>query len=234
VGEKFVPLTKVKRERTSDAVFNVLRESILNRTFLPGERINVQLLAQKLDVSVTPVSNAITRLVVEGLMEVRPRSGTYVSKLDPRDVEESLSVRLVLERLAAETIFENLTEEEVEWFTTTISLLERPVTNDRERQQHERRNNEFHLRLVKLSGNSRLIEIYRNLNAHVMIARIHYTTDSWAKRLPEEQVEHRRILEALMARNVRSLQRSLEGHISRSATSLVDDLKRNAASFERS
>jgi GntR family transcriptional regulator, rspAB operon transcriptional repressor len=234
VGEKFVPLTKVKRERTSDAVFNVLRESILNRTFLPGERINVQLLAQKLDVSVTPVSNAITRLVVEGLMEVRPRSGTYVSKLDPRDVEESLSVRLVLERLAAETIFENLTEEEVEWFTTTISLLERPVTNDRERQQHERRNNGFHLRLVELSGNSKLIEIYRSLNAHVMIARIHYTTDTWAKRLPEEQVEHRRILDALISRNVRSLQRSLEGHISRSATSLVDDLKRNAASFERS
>ena len=59
--------TKVKRERASDSVCNILRESILDQTFLPGQRLDVKLLAEKLDVSLTPIKDAITRLVVEGL-----------------------------------------------------------------------------------------------------------------------------------------------------------------------
>jgi GntR family transcriptional regulator, rspAB operon transcriptional repressor len=44
------------------------------------------MLAEKLDVSLTPVKDAITRLVVEGLIELRPRSGTYVSLLSARPI----------------------------------------------------------------------------------------------------------------------------------------------------
>ena len=221
-------ITKVKRERASDAVIHILRESILDQTFSPGERLDVKMLASKLDVSLTPVKDAINRLVVEGLIELRPRSGTFVSSLSPTDIEETLAVRRALECLAAETVIKNITDEDLADFKDLVEALGCPVESERDRQQHERRNYEFHQRFVELSGNSRIVEIYHKLNAHIKIARVHYASDSWAQRLRAEQAEHRKILDGLEKRNIRTLQRALGEHITRATAALVNDLKRKA------
>lgn len=217
-------LTKVKLERASDAVFNILRESILDQTFRPGERLNVKLLAEKLEVSLTPVKDAINRLATEGLIELRPRSGTFVTRLAARDVAETLAIRRALEWLAAETAVQNVTDEVLVELRQIVSILEQPVSTDRERQLHERKNLELHQRLIELSGNRRMLDIYRGLNAHVKIARVHYTHEGWAKRLQEEATEHRAILDALEARNVRALQKALNSHILRASESLVREV----------
>jgi GntR family transcriptional regulator, rspAB operon transcriptional repressor len=220
----FVKLTKVKRERASDSVCNILRESILDQTFLPGQRLDVKMLAEKLDVSLTPVKDAITRLVVEGLIELRPRSGTYVSLLSPEDVEETLAIRRALECLAAETITQNLKDSDLAWFEEIIVLLER---SEKDRNLHEKRNSDFHLKLVELSKNKKLIETYRSLNAYIKMARIHNATNSWIDRVAAERVEHRKILQALRARSTPALQRALNNHILRASYVLIQDLKGN-------
>jgi GntR family transcriptional regulator, rspAB operon transcriptional repressor len=79
----------VPRERTSNSVLQVLRDSILSGVFVPGQRLNTSELAQKLDVSVAPVRDALNRLQSEGLIEIRPRSGTFVSEISPREVRET-------------------------------------------------------------------------------------------------------------------------------------------------
>jgi GntR family transcriptional regulator, rspAB operon transcriptional repressor len=217
-------LTKVKLERASDAVFSILRESILDQTFLPGERLNVKAMAEKLEVSLTPVKDAINRLASEGLIELRPRAGTFVTKLAPKDLAETLAIRRALEWLAAETAVDHITDEVLEDLRKLVGILEQPVTTDRERQMHERKNLEFHQRLIELAGNRKMLEIYRGLNAHVKIARIHYTHEGWSKRLQDEAMEHRAILNALEARNVRNLQKALNDHIQRASEALVRDI----------
>jgi DNA-binding GntR family transcriptional regulator len=221
-------LTKVKRERASDAVFNLLRASILDQTFLPGERLNVRTLAERLDVSLTPVKDAITRLAVEGLIEIRPRSGTFVSSISPEDIQETLSIRRALECLAAQTILKNMTDEDLAECEEMVALLDRPVNSERERQQHEKKNNEFHLKLVQMSGNKKLIEIYGSLNAHIKIARVHYTSNSWASRLQQERSEHHKILEALITRKQKMLESAINDHIVRASEALVNDVLRSA------
>ena len=223
-----VKLTKVKRERASDNVFYMLRECILDQTFRPGQRLDVKMFAEKLDVSLTPVKDAITRLVVEGLIEIRPRSGTYVSYLSPEDIADTLAIRRALECLAAETVTQNVTENDLVWFEEIVALLQRPITSEKERRQHEKRNDEFHLKLVELSRNSKLIELYRGLNAHMKVARVHSASDTWIQRVHEERSEHRKILDALTARNTRALQHALNEHILRASAVLVNDLKRKA------
>jgi len=222
----FVKFTKVKRERASDSVCNILRESILDQTFLPGQRLDVKMLAEKLDVSLTPIKDAITRLVVEGLIELRPRSGTYVSLLSPEDVEETLAIRRALECLAAETITQNLKNSDLAWFEEIIVLLER---SEKDRNLHEKRNGDFHLKLVELSRNKKLIETYRSLNAYIKMARIHNATDSWIDRVAAERVEHRKILQALRARSTPALQRALNNHILRASHVLIQDLTEKGA-----
>ena len=95
-------LTRLKRQRATDEVYQALRQSILGHLFAPGQRLQVEEIASKLGVSLTPVRHAIQQLATEGLIEIRPRSGTFIAQLTARDIEETSDIRCALECLAAE------------------------------------------------------------------------------------------------------------------------------------
>ena len=101
-------LTRLKRESAVDAVHNSLRQAILNSLLRPGERLDVSELAEKLGVSLTPVRNAVHLLASEGLVEIRPRSGTFVTVVTAEDVRETFDIRCALECLAAERAIANI------------------------------------------------------------------------------------------------------------------------------
>src|SRR3982750_4983955 len=92
---------KIQRERAVDSVYQAMRQAIVSCAIKPGERLNVEELAEKLGVSLTPVRGAIQQLATEGLVEIRPRSGTFVASLTVQDVDETFRIRCALECLAA-------------------------------------------------------------------------------------------------------------------------------------
>lgn len=220
-------IPRVNLARASDSVFQILREGILTQTFQSGERLNVHDLAARLGVSLTPVKDAINRLAAEGLIEIKPRSGTFVTAISPEDVAETFEIRAALECLAAERMLERVTPEDIERFRKLAEDLEKPVTTEKQRTFHEAKNIEFHALIVELSGNRKLIEMYRNLNAHIQIARIHDSRREWTERMEQERKEHREIFHAIEARNRKRLVEALGGHIDRAAQALVGDLKRS-------
>jgi DNA-binding GntR family transcriptional regulator len=217
-------LPRLARARASDSVFDVLRESILTRVFSPGDRLDVRALADQLGVSPTPVKDAINRLASEGLIDVRPRSGTFVAEITPDAVAETFEIRRALECLAAETLAERLTPELLQRFTRVMDELERPIKTDADRTKHERANVALHALIVEGAGNRRLQEIYKSLNAHLTIARIHSRRRPDAARLEQEQREHRAILSAIQLRDTEGLVQLLGQHIRRAGRALVDDV----------
>ena len=206
-------------------MFDILRTNILGRGFRPGDRLDVRALAEQLGVSATPVKDAITRLAAEGLVEIRPRSGTFVAELAPDAVAETFEIRRALECLAAERLVGQLTPDLVARFEAIIDAMERPVSNEHDRAEHEQKNLELHALLVEASGNRRLAELYRSLNAHLTIARIHSRRRPQDERLEQERREHRAILEALTARDPTALINALDRHIRRAGGALVGDLR---------
>jgi GntR family transcriptional regulator, rspAB operon transcriptional repressor len=218
-------LQRLPRSRTSDSVFDILRENILGRGFRPGDRLDVRTLADQLGVSATPVKDAVTRLAAEGLVEIRPRTGTFVAELAADTVAETFEIRRALECLAAEHVVSRLTPELLARFTTIVEALERPVLTERDRTQHEQRNVELHTLLVESSGNRRLAELYRSLNAHLIVARIHSRRSPDDARLAQERREHRAILEALLARDAAALVSALDRHVRRAGGALVEDIR---------
>ena len=219
------PLQPLPRSRASDSVFDILRENILGRGFRPGDRLDVRALADQLGVSATPVKDAITRLAAEGLVEIRPRSGTFVAELAPEAVAETFEIRRALECLAAERIVSRLTPDLIGRFEAIVDAMDRPVSNERDRAEHERKNVELHTLLVEASNNRRLAELYRSLNAHLTIARIHSRRRPDEDRLEQERREHRAILEALAAGDAAALVGALDRHIRRAGGALVGDLR---------
>jgi DNA-binding GntR family transcriptional regulator len=206
-------------------VFDILRTNILGRGFRPGDRLDVRALAEQLGVSATPVKDAVTRLAAEGLVEIRPRSGTFVAELAPDAVAETFEIRRALECLAAERVVGQLTPDLLARFEAIIDAMERPVSNEHDRAEHEQKNLELHALLVEASGNRRLAELYRSLNAHLTIARIHSRRRPQDERLEQERREHRAILEALTARDPTALINALDCHIRRAGGALVGDLR---------
>ncbi len=218
-------LVKLQRQRAVDAVYEALREGILNSLFQQGERLHVDALAAKLGVSLTPVRNAIQQLASEGLVEIRPRSGTFVASLSVQDVAETFEIRCALEALAVEKAAQLISVDQLTRLKELLTSMARPINSPQERKQHEKDNTEFHKMIVDASSNRRLIEIYESLNAHLKIARIHASEDSWRKRLDEEQAEHRQIVEALEARDPARSAATLRKHIYRAKDSLIASLK---------
>ncbi|MBI2219746.1 MAG: GntR family transcriptional regulator [Acidobacteria bacterium] len=216
----------VHRERASDAAYQSLLQAIMTQVFLPGERLNVLDLARSLNVSLTPVKEALNKLASEGLVEIRPRSGTFVTDISPEDVAETFELRAALEVVAGEKAMGRLNGDELDRLERMLAILERPMVTEGDRIAHERTNSDFHRYIVERSGNRRLIQLYESLNAHIKIARIHRSHDRWASRLAEEKAEHREIVDALKGRDAGRLRGALMQHIGRAAENLIEDLRR--------
>ncbi len=79
-------------------VYRVLKESIMNLTLKPGEKISELNIKRTFNVSRSPIREAIVRLVDEELIDVFPQKGTYVSLLDTNLIEDSLFMRVAIEK----------------------------------------------------------------------------------------------------------------------------------------
>lgn len=218
-------LPTLQRQRASDSVYDALRSAILSRSFAPGQRLNVHELAGQLGVSLTPVKDALTRLEAEALVEIRPRSGTFVSSVSADDLAEAFDIRCALECLAAEKALARATPADIARLRTLADVIAEPADDDAARLRHEARNIEFHKRIVTLSGSKRLAQMYESLDAHIQIARIHRGHGDWKTRLDSEREEHLAIAGAFAARDAAALVAALRRHITRAAESLVRDLR---------
>jgi DNA-binding GntR family transcriptional regulator len=91
-------------ESGADTAYRVIKEEILSCRLRPGEVIRIEPYTRKLGLSRTPVREAILRLEKEGFVEVHPRLGTLVSRLDLRQIREMYQVRSLLEGAAARQV----------------------------------------------------------------------------------------------------------------------------------
>lgn len=84
---------KKLKENTRQYIYRVLKENIMNLNLQPGEAIGEIELSKTLDVSRTPLREAIVQLTEEKLLKVFPQKGSFVSKIDLNMVEEAIFVR---------------------------------------------------------------------------------------------------------------------------------------------
>ncbi len=214
-------LARINHQRASDEVYQALRQAILTHVFRPGERLQIPDIAAKLGVSLTPVRQAIQQLAVEGLIEIQPRSGTYVARISEEDIEETFDLRCALECLAAEKAVRRITAEDLARMADLVAALSVEATDEAGWRQHEANNSEFHSILIRASGNKRLAEMHESLKANIQIARVHLAEGYRGARFEQERAEHQEIHAALRARDSQRLQAALRQHILRAKQSLI-------------
>ncbi len=98
--------------RRTEALVDILRSHILTGELPPGQRLNLDEIAQQSGVSRMPVRDALKQLEAEGLVNIYPQRGIEVSALNIEDITQLFGIRIVLEQKAVELAIPRLTSED--------------------------------------------------------------------------------------------------------------------------
>ncbi len=214
------------RSSLTDKVYTLLKGRILSQTLEPGQKVEVDQVATELGISRTPVKDALHRLTSDGLVVVLPRRGTFVARLDLTDLLELLDVRMALETYAVAAAVERVTPEQLREVRTLVESLEVDYPADPrihgEYDEFLARDRRFHLLLVSLAGNRKLVEYCENLHVEIQVARAYYRSGN----LETDRVhaEHRAVLEAFERRDAEGAVQAIEYHLGRVRHSLLKGL----------
>lgn len=211
-----------------DEVYNLLRRRILAHEYPAGYRFNLPELEKQLGVSRTPIKEALHRLEAERLVEIRPRRGTFVINIDPRDIAESFDIRRVLEIYAAEIAVEKATEAELSELRRLFDEMSRlceaedcqPVI-----AEHIAIDHQFHSLIVSLSQNKRLQEIYENIELSVQLVRMQerFTPTD----IKQANAEHKKIMRAFEQGDHQSLKKAISDHLEQSKVRTLATLEQH-------
>ena len=138
-----------------ERVFEQIRDGILNGSFPNGQELTEQGVGKMLNVSRTPVREALRQLELEGLVEIVPNKGAVVTGITAKDVRDIYSMRSHLEGLCARWAAMNRTEKELEDLEETVFLSEFHADKEHFEQVHEL-DSKFHSLLYQAS-HSRLL-----------------------------------------------------------------------------
>src|SRR5262245_30461439 len=152
-----------------DAVYEVLRRNIVDGKLPPGHRLRSDVLANDLNVSRTPVREALRKLETEGLV-VASRQGVVVRQLTEQDLTEIFYMREALEGMAARLAAENATRAEVDELKALFEDME-TVASHGDIGELRNLTGEFHVLVCRASHNARLIQALQGLLDHARQAQ---------------------------------------------------------------
>lgn len=187
------------RRNRADLAYDAIKQAIMENTFPPGYRAGEVDIARQLDMSRTPVHEAMARLQEEGLVRILARQGILVLGLSPTDIEEIYDVIIALEGAASERIanFEKAERDRIagklEGFTSRMDeALETNALTD-----WAQADKAFHDVLVGECGNDRLKRMAGTVTDQLHRARM-FTLNLRA--LPRNSAaEHRTLISAISA-----------------------------------
>lgn len=179
-------------------VYQRLRADILSCELEPGLEISEAELAERFDVSKTPVREALATLRQEGLVRTFPRRGYQITPITFGDMNELFDLRTILEAGTAELACEQITEEELEHLRTLAEVVY-DKSEARTIDTFIDANREFHLAIARASGNARLLKILAGQIYE--LERFFYLGAQLRDVSSETSADHFEIVEALTERD---------------------------------
>jgi len=197
-------------ELLSQKVYRALKTEIIKGSLKPGTKLSEGKIAKQMEVSRTPIREALRELAAEGFVKISPNQGVVVSNASVEDVQEVLQIRGVLEGLAARLATKTINEEEIKELEKYQKRMEH-YTNKDDVLAFSEMDAEFHELILNICGNNRLIQIRKNLSDQAHRYRIRSL--SIPGRLKYSLKEHQEIVEALKRKNPEHADRLSQKHI---------------------
>ena len=211
-----IPLPQSNEDRgLSNWVTASLRNAILNGYFEPGEKLDQSWIASELNVSRTPIREALKVLASEGFVEIQSYRGAYIPKFPRQELRDIYEVRRLIEqeisRLAVPVIPDQVLQHLQEILQDDGNALETGVD-----WKHFETDCEFHGTIANYCQNKLFKEILDNLNNRIVRVRS-FALHQPGSHLKNSNVEHMEILKALRMRDSEKAAQLMGEHLVNSA-----------------
>lgn len=213
---------KLPRRTPIDSIYERIRKKILDSELAPGSQILEQELAVMLGVSRTPVREAVIRLQNEGLLEIVPRHGVRIVPIAVSDMREIYDVLISLEPRAAELLAaRGASPKELRKLEASCERMADTLARG-EMEKWALADEEFHLDIVQLSNNRRLVDIVLNCWDQVHRAR-YFTLRLRQHPQPSKSIEeHYEIIDAIRRGDASAARRLYRRHRERGLREQID------------
>jgi DNA-binding GntR family transcriptional regulator len=197
-----------RAQTKGEFALEVLRSSIIDADFQPGQRLHIEELADQLQMSETPIREALRQLQVEGLVSFLPHRGILVAETTPDEMRVVFLMRQALETLAVRLAAPRMTGEDLR----RLQQIHRKLLKAGERNdvlEFRRFNREFHVTVYRLAGSDQLYEFLR-----ILWARLPADLLLHSENLKEVAMrDHGAVLAALGSGKVEEAARLMSEHI---------------------
>ena len=224
---------QLPRGERRDHVYDSLRDRILSLELEPGSLLDEATLGSELNVSRTPLREALVRLAAEGLVDVMPNRGARVSPIELPQLQEHLEAFELVQRTATALAAQRRTQEDLEELAALCLAFEEE-RDKRDVHGMIMANLAFHQAIGAAAGNRYIQRMYDTvLTDNLRIARLamayecYGTTEAYEKHLQSIVDEHRQLVDALVRRDVAGAMQLADSHSDLARKRVSDYLSRN-------
>jgi DNA-binding GntR family transcriptional regulator len=157
-----IAFRRIEREPLHDLAHSQLREALLAGRFEPGASLTLRALAESFGISITPVRDAVTRLVAQGVLQSGPRNSAMVPHLTASELRHITTVRCALEGRAAREAAGNPDPRARAALAARLGTM-RTLIKDRKLESYLDHHRKFHFEIYAMSNNPILVDMIENL-----------------------------------------------------------------------
>lgn len=201
----------MRRVTTATAIYNDLREAIVSMRLVPGTPLQEKALTQRFGVSKTPMREALIRLAEDGLVDIFPQSGTFVSHVPIASIPEASVIRQSLEDTAVRRTAETATIADVAHIDA-IMARQRMLADLGETNAFHEADEAFHEAIALIAGYPNIPRLLRQVK--VQIDRARMLTLPVAGRMHQVIGEHELIRDAIARHDVEAARIAMKAHLS--------------------
>ncbi len=197
----------IRRSSARLTAYAQIRDRIISGQDAPGALLSENELAQLLGTSRQPIREALLLIAQEGLVDIRPQSGTYVAYIDPETVAQAQFIREAIEVASLKECAQNITPAAAQSLRELLDRQDRCTS----REEFYPLDEEFHRVLLAIAGHGTAWATVANAKGHLDRAR--YLGLSGFRGIPEYAGDHRQVLEALVAGDLNAAEDNLRRHL---------------------
>jgi DNA-binding GntR family transcriptional regulator len=194
----------------SQQAVGLLREQIYDHRLAPGQRLDEAVLAEQLGISRTPLREALKVLSAEGLVDLQPHKGCFVSELSLRDLEEIFPIMATLEGRVAHEVAAKRTPAQLKTLDALHEKLEKHAAAGDVNRYYET-NYVFHNEMQECAGNRWLQIVIGDLRKLLKLSRHHSLR--LEGRLASSLAEHRALMQALHRQDADAAEQVMRDHL---------------------
>ena len=212
-----------QHENLDQKAYQIIKDMIMRRRLLPGEKIPQESLAQEMGISRTPLISALKFLEQEKLVEARPRRGYFVRLFSKKEMVNIFELREVLEGLAARRAANHITNPQIDELKGFFNRFDtsKTIEDYKGYSQEDRR---FHFFVMDIGAKEFLKSII--LTTNIISFSYQVVSSEGLIRPPYETItEHKAVIHAISNRDPEAAEQLMRQHFKRSAAVLSSSIE---------